>query len=366
VAVLLPRDQGLADIRDYRDLEIIAVDMPNEPGVRNVDWSTYLTTVDAIEAATGYDLLAALPDEIEAAIESDTQPPLATVTGTSSLTEGGSASFDASGSLDPNGSIVSYHWNFGDGGSADGATVSHVFAQDGEFVVTVTTTDNDGLTDTATLNVSVSNVAPLLSGIPDGSLEAGDAYTVSGSFSDPGADTWTATVNWGDGSAASQAIATGHEFSLVHVYPNAGTFTVTVTLADDDASVSGTHSVTVTATAPTTIDLTPGLGLVDQLVAARKISRDFGNLLKAQIRTAQQQVDQNKLCAAKMSLNTVLLAMDLLVRYRQITAADAAPLRNFLQQAIAQISAQHAAEVARAQAARAAAKKSWYSGPRWR
>ena len=40
MAVILPRDQGLADIHDYRDLEVIAVNMPNEPGVRDVDWST--------------------------------------------------------------------------------------------------------------------------------------------------------------------------------------------------------------------------------------------------------------------------------------------------------------------------------------
>jgi len=67
---LLPHDHGLADIVDYRDLEVIAVNMPNEAGVRNVDWNTYRTTVDAIEALTGYDLLALLPDDIENAVES--------------------------------------------------------------------------------------------------------------------------------------------------------------------------------------------------------------------------------------------------------------------------------------------------------
>jgi DNA/RNA endonuclease G (NUC1) len=81
VAVILPRDQGLTSIRDYRDLEVLAVNMPNEPGVRNVDWHTYLTTVDAIEALTGYDLLALLPDDVEGAVESNTQPPLAAVSG---------------------------------------------------------------------------------------------------------------------------------------------------------------------------------------------------------------------------------------------------------------------------------------------
>ena len=57
VAVIMPRDRGLASVVDYRDLEVIAVDMPNEPGVRNVDWNSYRTTVDTIEAVSGYDLL---------------------------------------------------------------------------------------------------------------------------------------------------------------------------------------------------------------------------------------------------------------------------------------------------------------------
>jgi DNA/RNA endonuclease G (NUC1) len=368
VAVLLPRDHGLSDIRDYRDLEIIAVDMPNEPGVRNVDWSSYLTTVDAIEAATGYDLLAALPDEIEAAIESDTQPPLAAVSGTTELTEGGSASFDASGSLDPNGSIVSYHWDFGDGSTGEGASLAHVFAQDGVFVVTVTTTDDDGLTDTASLTVTVGNVAPVLAGIADGTLEEGDAYTVSGSFSDPGSDTWTATVNWGDGSVPSQAIVTTHDFSLVHVYANAGTYSVVVSIADDDASASGTHTLIVTSVVEPEpgIDLSQGLVLIDQLVAARKISRDFGNLMKGQVRSAQQLADQDKYCAAVMMLQTVQMEVDLLVRFRQITSADAAPLRGFLQQAITQLHQAKAAAEAAARAAKASKGKKSSHGRRGR
>ena len=369
VAVLLPRDQGLAYVRDYRDLEVIAVDMPNEPGVRNVDWSSYLTTVDAIEAATGYDLLAALPDEIEAAVESNTQPPLAALTGTASLSEGGSASFDASGSLDPDGSIVSHAWNFGDGSTGAGATATHVYAQDGEYLVTVTTTDNDGLTDTASLTVTVSNVAPVLNAIADGTLEAGDAYTVTASFTDPGADPWTATVDWGDGSAPGQAMVTGHEFSLVHVYGTAGTYSVTVTLADDDSSVSGTHSVSVTSVEEPGIDLSPALDLIDQLVNARKISRDFGTLMKSQVRSAQTYADQEKFCAAVMMVQTVQMELDLLVRFRQITSTDAAPLRGFLQQAVGELQQAKAAAEAAARAAKAAksqTRKRGHEAPRWR
>src|SRR6185295_10689139 len=126
-------DHGLADIADYRDVEVIAVNMPNEPGIRNVDWNTYRTTVDAIEALTGYDLLALLPDDIENAVESGTQPPIAAISGPAGIAEGDPASFSAAGSIDPNGSIVSYAWDFGDGATGSGVSVTHTFAQDGVF-----------------------------------------------------------------------------------------------------------------------------------------------------------------------------------------------------------------------------------------
>ncbi len=315
VAVLLPRDQGLASIHDYRDLQVIAVNMPNEPGVRNVDWHTYITTVDAIEALTGYDLLALLPDKIEAAVESNTQPPLAAVVGPASLNEGDEGTFSAASSIDPNGSVVSYAWNFGDGTTGSGATAAHVFAQDGVYAVTVTVTDNDGLTDTATLSVAVANVAPDLGTFADATLQAGDAYTVAGVFTDPGSDPWTATVDWGDGSTASHAMLTSRSFSLVHVYTAAGTYTVTVTAPPPALSQAN--------------------ALIDQLVANRKISRDFGNLLKAQVATAQGFIDKGKNAAATATLKIVVLELDLLVQLRQLTAADVAPLRGLLTQVIA-------------------------------
>jgi DNA/RNA endonuclease G (NUC1) len=338
VAVLLPRDQGLNSIRDYRDLEVMAVNMPNEPGVREVDWQTYLTTVDAIETLTGYDLLALLPDDVEGAVESNTQPPLAAVVGPAALNEGDTGTFSAASSIDPNGSIASVEWNFGDGASASGSSASHAFAQDGVYVVTVTVTDNDGLSDTASLSVTVSNVAPALGDFDDISLEAGGAYTVEGTFSDPGADSWIATVNWGDGSSPSQAMLSGQNFSLVHVYATAGVFTVTVTVADDDTSTSTDHTVTVTQPPAPGPDLSQAHALIEQLVVNRKISRDFGNLMKSQVSAAQSYISQGKNGQAISVLKVVLLEVDLLVQFRQITAADAAPLRNLITQVIAQLS----------------------------
>ncbi|MCK4313956.1 PKD domain-containing protein, partial [Candidatus Bathyarchaeota archaeon] len=57
--------------------------------------------------------------------------------------------FNASQSYDPDGYIVDYFWDFGDGMNATGAAVEHSYASDGTYTVTLTVTDDDGATDTS-------------------------------------------------------------------------------------------------------------------------------------------------------------------------------------------------------------------------
>ncbi|WP_162056037.1 DNA/RNA non-specific endonuclease [Pontibacter pamirensis] len=74
VLVVLP--EGQDDLqRINTGTRVIAVDTPNSNTVRS-DWGTYRTSVDAIEQATGYDLLSALPVQVQQALESqvDTGP----------------------------------------------------------------------------------------------------------------------------------------------------------------------------------------------------------------------------------------------------------------------------------------------------
>ena len=334
VAVIMAHDAGLANVNDYRDLQVIAVNMPNEPGIRNTPWQTYLTTVDAIETLTGYDLLALLPDDVEAAVESNTQPPIGAISGPASIAEGDSATFNASGSLDPNGTVVSYAWDFGDGAIGSGVSATHTYAQDGTFTVRLTVTDNDGLTDTATFAITVTNVAPTVGAVADATVNVGVAYTASGTFADPGADSWTATVDWGDGTAPSTASLATRSFSLTHTYAAAGAFTVTVTIADDDTSSSDAHTVIVAQPAP---GLAAALPLIDQLVAARKISPAVGTLFKAQVIAAQRLIARGNNPPAVVLLKALVVQIDLLVRLRQVTAADVAPLRTVLTQTIQQL-----------------------------
>lgn len=69
VALVLPRDHGLSDVHSWSDIDdVIAVLMPNDPSIAS-DWKLYKTTVDEIQRASGYDLLSALPDNIEQSVE---------------------------------------------------------------------------------------------------------------------------------------------------------------------------------------------------------------------------------------------------------------------------------------------------------
>jgi PKD repeat protein len=63
-----------------------------------------------------------------------------------------------SGGMDPDGHIVTYAWNFGDGTTGAGSNVTHTYANAGTYNVTLTVTDNYGATDSRSTSVTVVKV----------------------------------------------------------------------------------------------------------------------------------------------------------------------------------------------------------------
>jgi DNA/RNA endonuclease G (NUC1) len=165
VALILPRDQGLANVDSYDDVEVVAVIMPNDPGIRNVNWETYRTTVDAVEALSGYDLLALLADQVEIAIESGTRPPTAVADGPYAALQHESIAMSGAGSSDPDGDVLAYSWSFGDGSTATGRDVTHAYATAGTFTVTLTVTDVRGLVATATTTATIQSPVQAIQGL---------------------------------------------------------------------------------------------------------------------------------------------------------------------------------------------------------
>ena len=85
------------------------------------------------------------------------QPPAASFTwGATGL----AASFNGSGSSDPDGSVTGYSWNFGDGATGSGVTPSHTYAAAGTYTAQLTVTDNQGATGSTTRQVTVNVVTP--------------------------------------------------------------------------------------------------------------------------------------------------------------------------------------------------------------
>jgi len=64
-------------------------------------------------------------------------------------------SFNGAGSGDPDGTVASYYWLFGDGSNASGASVSHPYAVPNNYTVTLTVTDNDGASSSANLTLTI-------------------------------------------------------------------------------------------------------------------------------------------------------------------------------------------------------------------
>lgn len=176
------------------------------------------------------------------------QPPVARPGGPYSGTLNTAIAFSGATSSDPDGSIASYAWNFGDGLTGSGATPSHSYTGVGTYTVTLTVTDNGGLTNSATTTATVTTgstpQAPIArpGGPYTGTVNATVSFDGSTS-SDPDGRVVSYDWRFGDGGTASGAQA-------LHAYATAGTYTVTLTVTDDSGlTASATTTVTVTAAA---------------------------------------------------------------------------------------------------------------------
>ena len=172
-------------------------------------------------------------------------PPTADAGGPYSGDEGTPIALDGTGSTDVGGTIVQWEWDCDSDGTYDvvataglGSTCS--FVDEGNFVITMRVTDDDGDTDVDVANVAVSNVAPSIIG-PLGPTtgDEGQQLNWSAAATDPGVnDTLTYAWDFGDGVTESGT-------SVNHTYVNEGSYVITVTVDDGDGGVD-TSSVTVT------------------------------------------------------------------------------------------------------------------------
>ena len=185
-------------------------------------------------------------------VNAPNQPPTAAFTSSCS---GLTCNFTST-SGDPDGSITTYAWDFGDGGSASSQNPSHAYAAGGTYTVTLIVTDNQGATGTVSHSVTVSpppppNQPPVVTAGGNQSVLVGALFTLSGaSFSDPNHNgAWTITIDWGDGSSDVNTTSNEGSISGSHSYVTLlpATYTVTITVTDS-GGLSGSASKTVQVT----------------------------------------------------------------------------------------------------------------------
>lgn len=173
-------------------------------------------------------------------------PPKPVIEAPERVCSGETVHLSAAKSTDSPGETLSYHWNFGDGTTAEGAEADHVFASGGAHNATLSLDDGRGtacskaqIAKTIYVNsppvVMVNGPVSLCASKPAGAMEAN--FTASGSR-DPDGNALTYAWDFGDGTQGA-----GERVS--HAYAQGGRYTAIVTVNDGTGSACSTATATV-------------------------------------------------------------------------------------------------------------------------
>ena len=168
------------------------------------------------------------------------EPPMAWAGGDRRFVAGAPIVFDGTVSEDPDGRIIRYEWDFGDGNTGVGARVDHTYIQPGAYMVTLTVTDDSGspcATATSTATVRM-NIAPVARISAPTSAQNGETIVLDGSAStDP--DGEIIEYLWDvNGQIVSREAIT--EYTLT----SNRNLNVKLTVTDDSYSQNATHTAT--------------------------------------------------------------------------------------------------------------------------
>ncbi|WP_272491985.1 PKD domain-containing protein [Nocardioides mangrovi] len=169
-------------------------------------------------------------DALTATASDTNQSPTAAFT---SSVDGLTADLDATGSTDPDGSVTYYSWDFGDGTTGTGATISHTYAAGGDYDVTLSVLDDEGSLSTVTHTVTADS--PTQTVIANGSAwrwKFDNAALPSG-WNTAGFD----SSGWNSGNAplgfgATSVITNIDTFASTSDRPRAAYFSKTFTVAN--------------------------------------------------------------------------------------------------------------------------------------
>jgi len=181
--------------------------------------------------------------------------PTADANGPYSGTAGAAVTFDGT-STDPDGTIVSWEWDFGDDNNGIGEMPSNTYAADGTYIVKLTVTDNsgEGDVDVTAVVFGIGNLPPSADadGPYPGEVDVPVSFDGSGSED---LDGMIVSYEWDFGDETMLAT----EQSPDHPYDEAGAYFVTLTVTDNMDAV-GSDGTLVTIPEPS-----PGLSVLAAL-----------------------------------------------------------------------------------------------------
>ena len=187
-----------------------------------------------------------------------TAPNVAPTANFSSSVTDLSASF-TDASTDADGTVVSFSWDFGDGNGSNQQNPVHVFAASGNYVVTLTVTDDDGASNS--ISASITATAP---NVPPVASFTTSITDLAVRFADTSADSDGSIVGWswqfGDGNSSSSQ-------NPLHSYAAAGSYTVTLMVTDDDGAVAEVNA-TISVEAPVSASVKFDVGVAANLDSA--------------------------------------------------------------------------------------------------
>ncbi|HEU69045.1 MAG TPA: PKD domain-containing protein, partial [Candidatus Acetothermia bacterium] len=166
--------------------------------------------------------------------------------------------FDARASTDPDGTIVGYSWDFGDGATGTGSQIQKRYSAAGTYTVTLTVTDNRGAMDTTarTVTVGTPNQPPTASFTftPTNPDPGQNVVFNAAASSDPDGTIVSYAWSFGDGT-------TGTGINITKAYASAGTYTVTLTVTDNLGATGTTTRTIQVGPPPATL---PGMPVIDR------------------------------------------------------------------------------------------------------
>jgi PKD repeat protein len=209
---------------------------------QNLPAGIYYLRIDGVGAGdltTGYSDYASIGQYSVSGtlVASSLQAPIAVASanvtsGTVPLT----VAFSSAGSSDADGTIVGYHWNFGDGTTSTDPNPTKIYNSAGTFTAVLTVTDNSNLTGTSSVIISATaapNQSPVASAganVTSGYAPLTVNFSSQGSF-DPDGTITGYSWNFGDGTTSTQA-------NPSKTYNTVGNYTATLTVTDNNGATA--------------------------------------------------------------------------------------------------------------------------------